>query len=85
MVLFSTDNFIISKLFGPEEVVPYNIAFKYFSIITMVYSILLTPYWSSFTEAYTKNDFVWIKKIGWQYSKNMDIYTFSTYRDDFVV
>lgn len=62
MVLFSTDNFIISKLFGPEEVVPYNIAFKYFSIITMVYSILLTPYWSSFTEAYTKNDFVWIKK-----------------------
>ena len=61
MVLFSTDNFIISKLFGPEEVVPYNIAFKYFSIITMVYSILLTPYWSSFTEAYTKNDFVWIK------------------------
>ena len=62
MVLFSTDNFIISKLFSPEEVVPYNIAFKYFSIVTMVYSILLTPYWSSFTEAYTKNDFKWIKK-----------------------
>lgn len=62
MVLFSTDNFIISKIFGPEEVVPYNIAFKYFSIVTMAYSILITPYWSSFTEAYTKKDFNWIKK-----------------------
>ncbi len=62
MVLFSTDNFIISKLFGPEEVVPYNIAFKYFSIVTMAYSIIITPYWSSFTEAYAKKDFEWIKK-----------------------
>jgi O-antigen/teichoic acid export membrane protein len=62
MVLFSTDNFIISKLFGPEEVVPYNIAFKYFSIVTMGYTIIITPYWSSFTEAYAKNDFEWIKK-----------------------
>lgn len=62
MVLFSSDNFIISKLFGPEEVVPYNIAFKYFSILTMAYTIIITPYWSSFTEAYAKKDFEWIKK-----------------------
>jgi len=62
MVMFSTDNFIISRLFGPEEVVPYNVAFKYFSIVTMTYTIIITPYWSSFTEAFTKKDFVWIKK-----------------------
>jgi O-antigen/teichoic acid export membrane protein len=62
MVLFSTDNFIISKLFGPEEVVPYNISFKYFSIVTMGYAIIISPYWSSFTEAYAKKDFEWIKK-----------------------
>ncbi|WP_031443974.1 lipopolysaccharide biosynthesis protein [Arenibacter algicola] len=62
MVLFSTDNFIISRLFGPEEVVPYNVAFKYFSIVTMAYTIIITPYWSSFTEAYAKKDFEWIKK-----------------------
>ncbi|WP_336094041.1 lipopolysaccharide biosynthesis protein [Leeuwenhoekiella sp. CH_XMU1409-2] len=62
MILFSTDNFIISKLFGPEEVVPYNVAFKYFSIITMIYTIIIAPYWSSFTEAYSQKDFNWIKK-----------------------
>jgi O-antigen/teichoic acid export membrane protein len=62
LVLFSTDNFIITRLFSPAEVVPYNVAFKYFSIVTMVYTILITPYWSSFTDAYSKKDFDWIKK-----------------------
>jgi O-antigen/teichoic acid export membrane protein len=62
IVLFSSDNIIIVQLFGPEEVVAYNIAFKYFSIVSMSYTIVITPYWSSFTEAYFRRDFDWIKK-----------------------
>lgn len=61
LILFSTDNFIISKLFSPKEVVPYNIAFKYFSILTMAYAMIIAPFWSSFTEAYVKKDYEWIK------------------------
>lgn len=62
IVLFSTDNIIISQVFGPKEVVPFNIAFKYLSISNMLVSIILVPYWSSITEAYVKKDFSWIKK-----------------------
>ena len=62
VILFSTDNIIITQLYGPKEVVPYNIAYKYFSVVNMGLSLVLTPYWSSVTEAYTKKDFVWIKK-----------------------
>lgn len=61
LILFSTDNFIISKLFSPKEVVPYNIALKYFSILTMGYTIIVSPFWSSFTEAYIKKEYEWIK------------------------
>lgn len=61
MILFTTDNLIITKLFGPEEVVPYNIAFKYFSIPLMILNIIIAPYWSSITEAYQKNEFEWIQ------------------------
>lgn len=61
IILFSTDNVIISQLYGPEEVVPYNIAFKYLSIANMVLAMILAPYWSTITEAYTKGDFDWIK------------------------
>jgi O-antigen/teichoic acid export membrane protein len=61
IILFTTDNMIISQLFGPEEVTPYSIAFKYFSIITMVFAIIVAPYWSAITQAYASNDFSWIK------------------------
>lgn len=62
IVLVSTDNIIISQILGPEQVVPYNIAYKYMGISSMVLGIIVTPYWSSFTEAFTINDMDWIKK-----------------------
>lgn len=61
VVLYSTDNFIISTLFSPNEVVPYNIAFKYFSILTIFFTLLVNPYWSSISEAFIKKEFDWIK------------------------
>ncbi|MDD5053069.1 MAG: polysaccharide biosynthesis C-terminal domain-containing protein [Sulfuricurvum sp.] len=61
IILYSTDNFIINYLYGGAEVTIYNLAFKYFSVLTMVISIVLTPYWSGFTDAYVKNDLLWIK------------------------
>lgn len=63
LILFSTDSFIIEHLYGPEEVTPYNIAFKYFSIITMGFTIMTTPFWTAYTDAYHKKDFEWIKRI----------------------
>jgi len=63
LVLFATDNFIIDQLYGPEEVTPYNIAFKYFSIITMGFTIITTPFWTAYTDAYHKQDYDWIKRI----------------------
>ena len=61
LVLFSTTNLIISNKFGPDKVTNYNIAYRYFSIIPMLFSIVLTPLWSATTEAYYKKDYVWIK------------------------
>jgi O-antigen/teichoic acid export membrane protein len=61
IVIFATDNIIITQILGPAEVTPYNIAFKYFSIPIMAFTIIITPFWSAFTEAYTKNDMHWIK------------------------
>lgn len=61
LIIYSTDNIVITQLFGPREVVPYGVTFKYFNISTMILTMVLIPYWSSFTEAYTKGDFEWIK------------------------
>lgn len=73
IILFATDNFIISKIFSPTEVVPYNIAYKYISIASMVFSIIAAPYWSSITDAYYKSDLEWIKNA----MKNFQFITLS--------
>jgi len=62
MIIFSTDNMIITQLFGPAEVTPYNIAHKYFGMAMMGFIIIVAPFWSAFTEAYVKKDFEWIKR-----------------------
>lgn len=61
LVLYSSDNIIIAQVLSPTEVTPYTISFKYFSAIMMLFTIVTTPYWSSFTDAYQKKDFNWIK------------------------
>lgn len=63
VIFYQTSNIIITQLFGPAQVTPYNIAYKYFSVIPMFFGIILTPFWSAFTEAWSQNDQVWIKNI----------------------
>jgi len=61
VILYQTSNIIIAHLFGPEQVTPYNIAYKYFSVITMAFGMLMVPLWSAYTEAWIKKDIDWIK------------------------
>ena len=61
IIQYQTANIIIARNFGTDEVTSYNIVFKYFGILNMVFVIFLTPFWSASTEAYQKNDIPWIK------------------------
>lgn len=61
VVIFQANSIIISKVLNPETVVEYNLAFKYTGVLTIIFNIIVTPMWSATTEAYVKNDFLWIK------------------------
>jgi O-antigen/teichoic acid export membrane protein len=61
LIVFSTDNMIITQILGPAEVTPYNIAFQYFGIPIMIFTTIMTPFWSAFTEAFTNKDVNWIR------------------------
>lgn len=60
LVLYETDNIVITQLFSPKEVTTFNIAYKLFSVILMFFVMIITPFWSAFTEAYAKKDYNWI-------------------------
>jgi len=59
--MFSITSMLIIQLLKPADVTTYNVAFRLFSILTLVFSLIVTPYWSAFTEANRKGDFTWIK------------------------
>lgn len=63
LVIFQTDNIIIAQLFGPSDVTSFNVTYKLFSIINMVFFIVITPLWSAFTDAYNRNEMDWIKGV----------------------
>lgn len=61
LALFSTDNLIIMSSLSGNEVSFYNLSFKYFNLLNVIFNLIMLPYWSSFTEAYYKKDKPWIK------------------------
>jgi len=62
LIIYQSSTIIIAQYFGPAEVTTYNIAYKYFSILLMAFTIIVSPFWSAYTEAWVKSDIVWIKK-----------------------
>lgn len=62
LIVMATDNMIISQMETPEEVTPYQVAFKYFNVVIMGFTIITTPYWSAITDAYTRGELNWIRK-----------------------
>ena len=62
MILYATDNIIITQICGPVQVTPYTTANKLFSMITAVFSIMIAPYWSAITVRKVAGDISGIKK-----------------------
>lgn len=61
IAFYQTNNLIISHFIGPTEVTVYNIAYKYMQVLTMIFTILITPFWSAFAEANINGDYEWMR------------------------
>lgn len=69
ILLFAFANILISHIFGPENVTPYNISYRYFSILPMFMNLILAPMWSATTDAYARGDMSWIKRCISKFNK----------------
>ncbi len=61
IIQFETALFLIARYIGPLAVTQYSIAFKYFSVLQMGFTILLSPLWSGVTDAYNSGELEWIR------------------------
>jgi O-antigen/teichoic acid export membrane protein len=69
MVYTQSAVILVAQFFGPEEVTVYQLSVKYMTIGTMLYMMVLTPFLTAFTEAYTKKEFGWIRETMNQINK----------------
>lgn len=63
MVISSTNELLISKLVSPENAVSYNGYHRWFFLIITMFSLLIQPMWSSFSQAHAEKNYNWIKSI----------------------
>lgn len=56
LIIFSSDNYIISNAFSPTEVTPYEIVNKLFQFPLMILFAALSPLWSMFAKNYIEKN-----------------------------
>lgn len=61
LVLYLSTNVLMSNVSSPIEVARYNIAYRLLSVSMMVYTIITSPLWPAYTDAYARGDYGWMK------------------------
>ena len=74
IVQFQMINFIIIKYYGAQDVTNYNIAFKYFNVLYLVWWILVSPLWSATTEALANGEKEWVRNAQKRYLKVLVVF-----------
>lgn len=62
LIQFMTANLLISQFYSPAMVTPYQIAYRYMSIVMVAFTVICMPFWSATTDAWQRGDMVWIAK-----------------------
>jgi len=62
LIILATDNILNITLLGPADVTSYNNVFKLFQLFLIISTLIQTPLWSLYTEAYHNNDIRWVRR-----------------------
>jgi len=61
LIVTQTSIFLVAQYFGPETVTVFILSTKYMYMPSIAFIMILSPFLSAFTEAYTKKDINWIR------------------------
>jgi O-antigen/teichoic acid export membrane protein len=61
LVVFNSDNLVITHFLGAGEVTPYSVAWRLTNYASMMQSLLIPSLWPAFSEAYHRRDMQWVR------------------------
>ena len=62
VVVFSSDNLVVSHYLGAAEVTPYSVTWRLVGLAALVQSLIFPALWPAYTEAYVRRDYAWIRR-----------------------
>jgi O-antigen/teichoic acid export membrane protein len=61
LIVFSSDNLIISHFLSPAQVTPYSVTWRLVNYIAVVQTFLFPALWPAYAEAYASGQLAWIR------------------------
>ncbi len=62
LIVFNSDNLVITHFLGAAEVTPYSIAWRLCGYASMFQAMIVPSLWPAFSEAYHRSDLSWVRK-----------------------
>jgi O-antigen/teichoic acid export membrane protein len=62
VVVFSSDNLVVSHYLGAAEVTPYSVTWRLVGMATLLQSLIFPALWPAYAEAYARRDYAWIRR-----------------------
>ena len=62
VVVFSSDNLIVSHYLGAAEVTPYSVTWRLAGLAALLQSLIFPALWPAYAEAYARQDYSWIRR-----------------------
>ncbi len=62
VLIYGSDNLIITQFLGPSEVTQYAIPYQMFNLGLVLFNILIAPLWPAYAEAIARGDMHWVQR-----------------------
>ena len=62
VVVFSSDNVVVSHYLGAAEVTPYSVTWRLVGLAAVLQSLIFPALWPAYAEAYARRDYSWIQR-----------------------
>lgn len=62
LVVFSSDNLVVTHYLGPSQVASYSVAWRLVGYASVVQMMIMPSLWPAFSEAFDRGDMAWVRR-----------------------
>ncbi len=62
LVVFNSDNLVVTHYLGPAQVAPYSVAWRLVGYAAIAQTLLTPALWPAFSEAFDRGDLPWVRQ-----------------------